>query len=359
MEYFLQMFNVYECYNFLEQMEIARPVTIRVNTLKTKKRDLAQKLIQKGVQLEAVDSICKVCLKINKSPVPIGATTEYLGGLYMLQSAASMLPVMALSPQPGDYVLDMSAAPGGKTTHIAQIMKNKGIIVANDIKKERMIGLHYNIQRMGIKNVVLTNYDGRKFPKSLKNFDRILLDAPCTGLGVISRDKSIKQNRTIMDIKRAGHLQRELLRSAVDLCKVGGYIVYSTCSIAIEENEAVVDYVCNNRYVKIIDTGIKLDSKVITKFKETKFNDRIKHCIRVYPHVNNLDGFFVCKIKKLRDGEKNAENDELHRKQQQTNQVKKKKKIQKVKNLQKKKTQKSQKPQKSKKGQKPEKKNNK
>ena len=122
----------------------------------------------------------------------MGATTEYLAGLYMLQSAASMLPVMALAPQPGNYVLDMAAAPGGKTTHIAQIMKNTGLIVANDLKKERLVGLHFNCQRLGVKNVIVTNYDGRKFPKSLKNFDRILLDAPCTGLGVISRDKTIK-----------------------------------------------------------------------------------------------------------------------------------------------------------------------
>ncbi len=112
-----------------------------------------------------------------------------------------------------------------------------------------------------------------------------------------------------MDIYRAGHLQRELLRSAIDLLKVGGYIVYSTCSFAVEENEAVIDYAVRNRYVKIIDTGLNLESRAITKFGENRFSDRIKHCVRVYPHVNNLDGFFVCKLKKLRHGEKNEEND--------------------------------------------------
>jgi ribosomal RNA methyltransferase Nop2 len=302
MEYILRMFNVYEAFNFLEMMEKPRPVTIRVNTLKARKREVAQKLIQKGVVLESVDEICKVCLKINKSQVPIGATPEYLSGMYMLQSAASMLPVMALSPQPGDYVLDMAAAPGGKTTHIAQVMKNQGLIVANDVKKERMISLNYNVQRLGIKNVILTNYDGRKLPPSLKNFDRVLLDAPCTGLGVISRDKSIKQNRTLKDVYRASHLQKELLRKAIDLCKVGGYVVYSTCSFAVEENEEVVDYAVRNRFVKIIDTGLDIESRVISKFGDKKFHDRVKHCIRVYPHVNNLDGFFVCKLKKLKDG---------------------------------------------------------
>lgn len=94
--------------------------------------------------MESLDMISKVCLKINASKVPIGATTEYLAGMYLIQSAASLLPVMALAPQPGEYVLDMSAAPGGKTTHIGQMLKNQGVIVANDIKKERLIGLHYN-----------------------------------------------------------------------------------------------------------------------------------------------------------------------------------------------------------------------
>lgn len=102
---------------------------------------------------------------------------------------------------------------------------------------------------MGLKNVIVTNYDGRKFPESLSNFDRVLLDAPCTGLGIISRDPSIKVTRTLKDIERASHLQKELLRSAIDKCKVGGYIVYSTCSIAVEENEEVVDYILKKRYV--------------------------------------------------------------------------------------------------------------
>lgn len=105
----------------------------------------------------------------------------------------------------------MSAAPGGKSTHIGQLLKNKGLLVCNDLKKDRLIGLHYNLQRMGVNNSIITNYDGRKFPESLKNFDKVLLDAPCTGLGIISRDQSIKTQRTIRSIYKAAHLQKELL----------------------------------------------------------------------------------------------------------------------------------------------------
>jgi ribosomal RNA methyltransferase Nop2 len=119
--------------------------------------------------------------------------------------------------------------------------------------------LYYNIHRLGIKNAIITNYDGRKIAKAFNSFDRVLLDAPCSGLGVISKDQSIKLNRTYKDIKENTRVQKELILAAIDSCnfrsKTGGYIVYSTCSIAVEENEWVVDYALQNRYVKLVDTG--------------------------------------------------------------------------------------------------------
>ena len=307
MEYIMNLFSPAECFAFLEMMETQRPVTIRVNSLKTQKAALVKSLTERGVNLEPLDEVCKMAFKVNLSKVPMGATPEYLSGHYMLQSAASMLPVRALAPQPGECILDMAAAPGGKTTHIGQIMKNKGVIIANDSKKERTKALFYNCQRMGLTNVIITNFDGRRFPNCVKKFDRVLLDAPCTGLGVISRDQSIKVKRSVLDIYRAAHLQRELLRKAIDLCKVGGYIVYSTCSFAVEENEAVVDYVCRKRFVKIVDTGLEIASKAYVKYKENRFNDRVKYCVRVFPHVHNLDGFFIAKLLKTREGVRGTE----------------------------------------------------
>jgi ribosomal RNA methyltransferase Nop2 len=307
MEYIMNLFAPAECFAFLEMMETQRPVTIRVNSLKTQKAALIKSLIEKGVNVEPLDEVCKMAFKINLAKVPMGATPEYLAGHYMLQSAASMLPVRALAPQPGECILDLAAAPGGKTTHIGQIMKNKGVIVANDSKKERTKALFYNCQRMGLTNVIITNFDGRKFPSTLKKFDRVLLDAPCTGLGVISRDQSIKVKRNVLDIYRAAHLQRELIRKAVDMCKVGGYVVYSTCSFAVEENEAVVDYICRKRFVKIVDTGLEIESKAYMKYKENRYNDRVKYCVRVFPHVHNLDGFFIAKLLKTREGVRGVE----------------------------------------------------
>ena len=108
----------------------------------------------------------------------------------------------------------------------------------------------------------------------------------------------------MIDIYKLAHLQRELLRKAIDLCKVGGYIVYSTCSIAVEENEAVIDYIVKKRWVKVIDTGLNIESRVYKKYQDKNFHDRIKYCVRIFPHVHNLNGFFICKLKKLKNGDK-------------------------------------------------------
>ena len=261
-DYFLSMFGPNECLEFLEASDKNRPLVVRVNTLKARRKDLAAALMKRGVRLDPLAPWSKVGLKIYESAVPIGATPEYLAGHYMLQSAASMCPVMALGPQPGDRVMDMSAAPGGKTSYISQLMKNKGVVIANDLKAERQKATVANMHRLGVRNVVSCCYDGRKIGNQLRNsFDRILLDAPCSGLGVISRDPSVKVQRTIPDVQRCAHLQKELLLAAVDALnykskKGGGYMVYSTCSVAVAENEEVVNYLLAKRDVKLVETGL-------------------------------------------------------------------------------------------------------
>jgi ribosomal RNA methyltransferase Nop2 len=179
----------------------------------------------------------------------------------MLQSAASLCPVMALDPQPQERILDMSSAPGGKTSYIAQLMRNTGNILANDLKVDRQKATVANLHRLGVRNVITCAYDGRKLGTLWKNkFDRILLDAPCSGLGVISRDPSVKVQRTIKDIERCAVLQKELLLSAIDALnpngKSKGIMVYSTCSVSIAENEEVIHYILQKRHVKIVDAGL-------------------------------------------------------------------------------------------------------
>lgn len=233
------LFPPREAFAFFEANESARPLVIRTNTLRTHRRDLAQALINRGVTLEPVGKWSKVGLQVFDSSVPIGATPEYLAGHYILQAASSFLPVMALCPQEGERCLDMAAAPGGKTTHMAALMKNTGVIFANDPSKQRAKGLIGNIHRLGVRNAVVCNYDAREFPKVLGGFDRVLLDAPCTGTGVISKDPSVKTNRDEKDFQTLPHTQKQLLLSAIDsvnhASKTGGYLVYSTCSCCVEE----------------------------------------------------------------------------------------------------------------------------
>ena len=302
------LFSPNEAVKFMEASDSQKVLTIRANSLKTKRRELAKNLISRGVNLDPLAEWSKVGLKIYSSTVPIGATPEYLSGQYMLQSPSSFLPVLALNPLPGEKILDMCASPGGKTTYIGQLMKNEGLLVANDLKKERIKSLFFNIHRLGIKNSIITNYDGREFAKLYNKFDRVLLDAPCSGLGVISKDKSVKMNRTYKEILNNSRLQKELILAAIDSCnakgKGEGIIVYSTCTISVEENEWVIDYALKHRYVKCIETGLEIGEPGFVQFREKHFHPSIANTRRIYPHIHEIDGFFIAKLKKYSDGPK-------------------------------------------------------
>ena len=312
-EFLLDLFPPAECVQYMEASDRPRPLVIRTNTLKTNRKDLMETLRKRGVTVEDIDW-SKVAIKVTESSVPIGATPEYLAGYYMLQSAASLNPVMALAPLPGEKVLDMSAAPGGKTSYIAQLMKNSGTLIANDLKMERQKATVANLHRLGVKNAVVCCYDGRKIGSNMKGFDRVLLDAPCSGLGVISRDQSVKIQRTVRDIQRISHLQKELLRAAVDAVDphspTGGIVVYSTCSVSTEENEQVVDFILRRRFVRLVETGLEVGKPGFTRHKERRFHPSLVLTRRFYPHVHNMDGFYVAKLKKYKNGIRGEEEEE-------------------------------------------------
>ena len=302
-----KLFNLFpprEAFAFFEANESARPVVLRANTLRTHRRELAQSLINRGVTLEPVGKWSKVGLQVFESQVPLGATPEYLAGHYILQAASSFLPVMALAPQEHERILDMAAAPGGKTTYIAALMKNTGCIFANDSNKSRAKGLIGNVHRLGVKNTIICSYDAKEFPRVIGGFDRVLLDAPCSGTGVIAKDPSVKTNKTEKDFMQLPHLQKQLLLCAIDsvdhTSKTGGYIVYSTCSVTVEENEQVVQYALARRpNVKLVETGLTFGVDGFVSYMGKQFDPKMKMTKRYYPHAYNVDGFFVSKFKKV------------------------------------------------------------
>ena len=297
-ERYLKIFDYDELLQYLDAVEKGVPTTIRVNTLKTSLNHLVKRLRSRGVYLERI-SWMPNALKIIRTPFAISSTPEHLLGYFFIQRVASMIPPVELNPTSNDLVLDMCAAPGAKTTHLCQLMNNMGALIAIDKSFERSKVLIENLSRMGCLNTVVLNMDARKIKRLNLKFSKILLDAPCTGEGLVVIDKRRKKSRKMEDILSMQRIQKQLLEVAITVLEEGGSVVYSTCSIAPEENEIVINEILDSYpSLRVMELTTKLGTPGLTSFYEREMNPELKKARRFYPHTTSTVGFFIIKLVK-------------------------------------------------------------
>lgn len=287
---------------FLRSCSFPLRKAVRCNTLKVKECSImVEGLREKGFELKEVGWV-PYFYWVERSPKSptLGSTLEYLSGFYYIQSPASGVPVLELDPHNTDRVLDMAAAPGGKTSFISQLMGNGGVVVAVERSRERMRSLLSNLSRLGVANVVTLRQDVKRLTNAFEEyFDKILLDAPCSGEGLIPEDESRRTKTTLSDLKEFFEDQVALVDMAIRMLRPGGLLVYSTCSIAPEENEMVVNYLIEYYDVEIERVSSNYPALTgITEYRGHKLSEDLANCIRFYPHISGTEGFFVCKIRR-------------------------------------------------------------
>ena len=266
---------------YLRDADRVKNLAIRVNSLKTNKKELKNKLIDYGFKVEE-GNISNISL-IVKNPAGLASSKLFKTGFFTIQQEASMKTVEVLDPKENTRILDLCAAPGTKTSYLAEYTKNTAKIVANDLAKSKNKLILENIERLGLENISLTNYDASIFVEDFKDgFDYVLVDAPCSGLGVVGRKPEIRYNRSKETIVRLANLQREILENALKYVKKGGFLVYSTCTIGPLENRDNFKFLKHKENLELV--AINGEDFIEYKSFETM-----------------TDGFFISKFRKKYD----------------------------------------------------------
>lgn len=283
----------------LSGMSGERSTTLRVNTLKSNIHDIMSILKETGIKFDRVSWYNDALIIKDISEKQLQKLEIYNEGYIYLQSLSSMIPPLVLNPIEGEKVLDLTAAPGSKTTQMAAMMKNTGYILANELDELRCERLRYNIEKQGANIVEVLNGRGETIGKKYENFfDKVLLDAPCSGegrfLGTDAKTYRGWSERTVSELSK---LQRKLFKSAYQALKPGGYLVYSTCTLNREENENIIEWALDNsNEMKIKTETINLNIKNIVE--PISENIEVKKAIKIIPS-RETEGFFIVKLKKL------------------------------------------------------------
>lgn len=280
---------------FLEALRLPLPPHVRVNRLKASPETVAAEAAAEGVQLTRSHPTDDSLFTAAGDKTPGNLTAYFLGHLHP-QALTSCLAGAALAPAPGASVLDLCAAPGGKTAQAAALMENRGVIVANDLHTGRHPALAHNLARLGVLNALITAYQAQEFPRR-QRFDRVLADVPCTGeggfRGVKGRTEPIRGPRAA----NLPELQKRILERGFDLLAPGGVLVYATCTYDPEENEAVVDHLLRRREATILPLSPGLPSEPgLTAWNKERYDARLSGTRRFYPHRVDSVGFYLARI---------------------------------------------------------------
>lgn len=306
-ERYLRILGYNETIKLLESFEKPVKPAIRCNHLRIDCEKLVDRLENLGFKLERISWSIHGYRVVEEPPSPtIGSTHEYLKGYYYVyRDAAPLIPPL-LMVEPGEHeeIFDACAAPGGKATHLAQLMDDQGLVIANDIALYRLAALISHVVRMGFRSIVVTWNDLRLLPNRVKKrFTKILVDAPCSAEGTIMIDKSRKTKTTQEDLARIVAREIELLDAGIKLLDEGGIVVYVTCSIAPEENEYVVSKVIEmNDNVVVIKPRKRLFDwdHGLDAYNGMEFHWSVRNCIRIWPHKHGMIGMTICVIEKTK-----------------------------------------------------------
>lgn len=289
--------------NIILGYQVKRPTTFRTNTLKITTTNLQKKLDQLGIKYQPISWFQDAFILLNAKK-DLVESDLYTNGLLYIQSLSSLLPTLVLDPQKNETVLDQTAAPGSKTTQIASMMKNTGKIIANDRHLIRLEKLKYNLKKQGVENTVVTSLQGQEIGDKHPNFfDKTLLDAPCSLEGTFKLDNPKSyQNWSGSLIEALSQRQKDLLYSAYKATKVGGTIVYSTCTLEVAENEEVVNWLIkktgNQVTIEKINLAVPDFIPGFTSWANQTFHPNLKNTVRILPS-EHFEGFYLAKLRKL------------------------------------------------------------
>ena len=288
-DYCFRLFGRPETITMLEADTEQPPTYIRLNTLRADESEIQQRLTQEGVRAEKVEQL-KHAHKVVKTKQPLTQTKSFREGLFYVQDRASCFAAEAANPTPGMTVLDVCSAPGAKTTYLAQLMRNQGAILSVDYSKRRIEVWKSEVARMGVEIAEPIIADARHHLPLKLEADVLVLDPPCTSTGTFRKQPSAKWRLTPQSIDRMTEIQWQMLENCAENVKAGGTLVYSTCSITVEENEMLIE-----RFLKT-NLGFSL-AEITPKigFPGLRGLDR---CQRLYPHIHQCNGFFIAKLAK-------------------------------------------------------------